>query len=72
MGVFNMSMSLGMIVGSVIGGLIQSSIGIGWVFRYAAVLGLVGVVIFNVFMRRAEAGLGLAGGIDSQRAGSLT
>jgi MFS family permease len=72
MGVFNMAMSLGMIVGSVIGGLIQGSIGIGWVFRFAAVLGLVGVVVFNVFMRRAGAGLGLAGGIDSQRAGSLT
>lgn len=69
MGVFNMAMSLGMIVGSVIGGLIQGSIGIGWVFRFAAVLGLVGVVVFNVFMRRAGAGLGSSEALTASELG---
>jgi hypothetical protein len=51
---------------------------IPWTGHFALLLGLftvmatVGVVVFNVFMRRAGAGLGLAGGIDSQQAGSLT
>ena len=52
MGVFNMAMSLGLVIGSMAGGLIESSIGIVAVFRFTAVLGLVGVVIFNVFMLR--------------------
>ncbi len=52
MGVFNMAMSLGLIVGSMVGGVIESFIGIAAVFRCAAALGLVCVVIFNVFMIR--------------------
>ena len=52
-GVFNMARSLGMLAGSVIGGLIEGSGGLGWVFRCATALGLAGVVGFNVFMRRA-------------------
>ena len=53
MSVFNMAMSLGLVIGSMVGGVIESSIGIAAVFRYAAALGLVGVVIFNVFMLRS-------------------
>jgi len=52
MGVFNMAGSLGLVVGSLAGGVIESSIGIAAVFRYAAGLGLVGIVIFNLFMLR--------------------
>ena len=53
MGVFNMAGSLGMLTGSMAGGVIQSSMGIVAVFRCAAALGLVGVVVFNVFMLRS-------------------
>ena len=52
MGVFSMAMSLGLVTGSMAGGVIESSMGIGAVFRGAAVLGFVGIVVFNVFMRR--------------------
>jgi MFS family permease len=52
MGVFNMAMSLGLVIGSLAGGSIEESYGIEWVFRYAAVLGFIGLVFFNVFMRR--------------------
>ena len=54
MGIFNMAMSLGLIIGSMVGGVIETSMGIDAVFRYAAVLGLVGVVVFNIFMLRAS------------------
>ncbi|MFC1944555.1 MFS transporter [Chloroflexota bacterium] len=53
MGVFNMALSLGLVIGSLAGGVIESSVGIGWVFRCAAALSFVGVVVFNVFMRRS-------------------
>jgi len=59
MGVFFMAMSAGLVTGSIGGGVIEGSIGVEWVFRYAAVAGLVGVVIFNVFMRRGIAGRSL-------------
>ncbi|MFC2005066.1 MFS transporter [Chloroflexota bacterium] len=52
MGLFNMAMSLGLIIGSIAGGVIENSIGIVAVFRFAAALGLVGIVIFNVFLPR--------------------
>jgi MFS family permease len=52
MALFNMAMSLGLVIGSMAGGVIESSIGIVAVFRYAAALGLVGIVIFDVFMLR--------------------
>jgi MFS family permease len=55
MGVFNTAMSLGLVMGSLAGGAIEDSFGIGWVFRYAAMLGFVGIVLFNVFMRRGAA-----------------
>ena len=52
MGMFNTAMSLGLITGSMVGGVIMTSMGIDAVFRFAAALGLVGVVIFNIFMLR--------------------
>jgi len=55
MGVFFMAMSAGLVIGSIGGGVIEGSVGVEWVFRYAAVAGLVGVVTFNVFMRRGIA-----------------
>ncbi|UCG83127.1 MAG: MFS transporter [Dehalococcoidia bacterium] len=55
MGVFNTAMSLGLVAGSLAGGAIEDSFGIEWVFRYAAMLGFVGIVLFNVFMRSGAA-----------------
>jgi MFS family permease len=52
MGMINMSMSLGLVTGSMVGGVIETSMGIDSVFRFAAVFGLVGIVIFNIFMFR--------------------
>jgi MFS family permease len=52
MGMINMAMSLGLVTGSMVGGIIETSMGIDSVFRFAAVLGLVGIVVFNVFMFR--------------------
>jgi len=54
MGVFNMSISIGLIIGSMAGGIIESSFGIVMVFRFAASLGLVGIIAFNLFMRRSD------------------
>ena len=53
MGLFNMAMSLGLVTGSMAGGVIESSMGTAAVFRCAAALGFVGVLVFNVFMRRS-------------------
>lgn len=55
MGVFFMAMSAGLVTGSIGGGVIEGSMGVEWVFRYATIAGLVGIVIFNVFMRRGVA-----------------
>jgi MFS family permease len=52
MGVFNMASALGLAGGSMAGGVIENSVGIVEVFRYTAVLGIVGVVVFNIFMWR--------------------
>lgn len=52
MGIFNTAMSLGLITGSMAGGAIENSRSIVEVFHSAAVFGLVGIVIFNVFMLR--------------------
>ena len=49
----NMAMSLGLVIGSIAGGLIESSMGLTAVFRGAAMLGLIGVVMFNVFMMKS-------------------
>jgi DHA1 family multidrug resistance protein-like MFS transporter len=53
MGMFNMAMSLGLVIGSMSGGVIETSMGIDAVFRFAAALGLVGIVAFNIFMLRS-------------------
>ncbi|MFC2034501.1 MFS transporter [Chloroflexota bacterium] len=50
MGLFNMAGSVGLVIGSMVGGVVESSLGLVAVFRYAAGLGLAGVLIFNVFM----------------------
>jgi MFS family permease len=52
MGVFNMAMSAGLLIGALAGGAIDDSYGTAWVFRYAAIFAFAGVVVFNVFMRR--------------------
>ncbi|MBI4301256.1 MAG: MFS transporter [Chloroflexi bacterium] len=51
MGVFNMAMSFGFIIGSMVGGVINDLLGINWVFRYAALMGFIGIAAFNLFMR---------------------
>ena len=53
MGVFNMAVAVGIIVGSVTGGVIESSHGLSWVFCYISASGLLGVALFNLFMRRS-------------------
>ena len=59
MAVSNTANSLGLITGSMAGGVINSSMGLSIsmgliaVFRCAAVLGVVGVVVFTLFMRRS-------------------
>ena len=60
MGVFSMAVAVGIIVGSMTGGVIESSNGLGWVFCYISATGLLGVVLFNVFMRRGARHQGLA------------
>ncbi len=54
MGLFNMSMSVGMVAGSLLGGMIESFLGIGAVFRYVAIPGLAGVALFVFFMRQSN------------------
>ncbi len=54
MGVFNMAMPLGLIIGAIVGGVIESTVGIAIVFRFAAAVGLVGAAVFNVFMIRSR------------------
>ncbi|MDP7281706.1 MAG: MFS transporter, partial [Candidatus Poribacteria bacterium] len=54
MGVINMAMSLGLVIGSVLGGVVEGYLGIIAVFRWAAVLGLIGVIVFNLFMIRRQ------------------
>ncbi|MFO8010931.1 MAG: MFS transporter [Dehalococcoidia bacterium] len=53
MGISNMAMSLGLVVGSIFGGLIEDFRGIISVFPAAAVLGVAGIVAFNIFMLRS-------------------
>ena len=54
MGLFNMAMAIGLLVGSLAGGVVQSSLGLDSVFRYAAGIAVVGTIVFFVLMRRAE------------------
>jgi len=46
-------MSLGLVIGSIAGGLIESSLGIAAVFRFAAPLGLAGVIAFNMLIPKS-------------------
>jgi len=53
MGLFNMAMSLGLVTGSMVGGVIESILGIATVFRCASALGVVGIIVFNILMFRS-------------------
>ena len=53
MAVFNMAMSLGLVVGSIAGGAVESSLGIVAVFRIAAALGLAGIIVFNILIPKS-------------------
>lgn len=52
MGIFNMAMGAGLMIGGIAGGLIVDLSGIDGVFRFAAVMTVVGVLAFNFFIRR--------------------
>ncbi len=54
MGLANMSNAVAMLLGSVGGGVIETSVGIEWVFRAAGIAGLACVLTFFFFMRRAK------------------
>jgi MFS family permease len=54
MGIFNMFMGIGLLVGSVAGGLIQDLLGVGNVFRFAAVFILGGASVFYTLMKRGQ------------------
>ena len=54
MGFFNTAMAVGLLIGSLAGGVVQSSLGVDSVFRYAAVIAVVGTVVFYILMRRAQ------------------
>lgn len=56
MGLFNMAMAIGLLFGSLAGGLVQSSLGVENVFRYAAAVTVVGIAVFYTLMRRAQRG----------------
>jgi len=49
MGIFQMAMSLGLVIGAMTGGFIDTRYGIVEVFQYTAVLALLGLVAFGVF-----------------------
>lgn len=52
MGFFNMAMSLGLFVGSMAGGLVEEAFGLVAVFRSTALLGLTGIIVFDIMMLR--------------------
>ncbi len=52
MGVFIMANSSAVVAGSMGGALVESSLGVSWVFYCAAAACLAGILAFNVFMRR--------------------
>jgi len=49
-------MAIGLLFGSLAGGLVQSSLGVENVFRYAAAVTVVGIAVFYTLMRRAQRG----------------
>ena len=54
MGFFNMAMSLGLFIGSMAGGIVEEVFGIVSVFRSTALLGLAGIIVFDVMMMRTS------------------
>lgn len=54
MGLFNMSMAAGLLLGSVLGGLVQDLLDTGSVFRFSAVVMLGGIVVFYALMKRGQ------------------
>jgi len=52
MGMFVMAHSLAIVGGSMAGALVETSLGINWVFYCSAAVCLAGVLAFNIFMRR--------------------
>ena len=54
MGIFNMLSGVGVLVGSLAGGLIQDLLGVQNVFRFSAVIILIGVGTFYILMKRAQ------------------
>ncbi len=54
MGFFNMAMAIGLLIGSLAGGVVQSTLGVDSVFRYAAVIAVVGTIAFYTLMRKAR------------------
>jgi MFS transporter, DHA1 family, multidrug resistance protein len=56
MGLGNMANATAMLIGSMLGGVIETSAGIDWVFRSAGLFGLACVTAFFFFIRRAKSG----------------
>ena len=54
MGISNMAMASGLVIGSMVGGLIETSIGLTAVFRFIALLGLIGTCAFSTFMVKSS------------------
>jgi len=54
MGLANMSNAIAMLLSSMVGGAIETSFGIDWVFRSAAFAGLAAAIAFYFFMHRAR------------------
>lgn len=54
MGLFNMCMAVGLLLGSVLGGLVQDFLGVGNVFRFSAMVMLGGIGVFYVLMKRVQ------------------
>ena len=53
MAMSNMAQSLGLVIGSIAGGLVESFMGIVAVFSCAAAFGFMGIVVFSVFILRS-------------------
>ncbi|MBI4300864.1 MAG: MFS transporter [Chloroflexi bacterium] len=51
MGIYNTASSLGMLVGTMTAGLVSDWLGVGYVFRYAAIMMIIGILLFNMLVR---------------------
>jgi len=54
MGIFQMAMSTGLVIGAMAGGFIDTRFGIVEVFQYTAVMALLGLVAFNILTLRGK------------------